>query len=309
MANAAKLKLRTPVRAMVVGYPGSAKTGGLASLANAGYKIRMLDFDGNTEPLLLYVKPQFLANIDIVNLEDKVRNGQKFIEPSGIPTAFKRALDLMDRWKYTEEDGTVVDLGASKDWGCDTIVVLDSLTAMGEAAMDRVLSIMNKNRYGMTQQSWQFAMSEQEAFIKKLTSKENKFHVVVLSHLKMVGPQDIASSDDDLTKQLKEKAAEIIPTRLYPSALGRQLPQNIAQHFPTVVEAAKAYKGSSVSYQLMLAPRVDLDLKVPAPNLPGKLDIADGMLRIFEAIAPPLSECLVDDTKVSGTANTNEGEK
>lgn len=289
--RADKVAAKTPVRMMVVGYPGSAKTGALASLANAGYKIRMLDFDGNTEPLILYTKPDMLKNIDIVTLEDKMRNGQKYIETSGIPTAFKTALDMMDRWKYKEPDGTEVDLGMSKDWGCDTILVLDSLTAMGEAAMRRVLTMMNKTPYNMTQQAWQFAMKEQEAFIEKLTSKENKFNVIVLSHLKMIGPKDIQESDNDVNKELKEKIADILPTRLYPSALGRQLPQNIAQHFPTVVEAAKAFKGSTVAYQLMLAPRVDLDLKVPAPNLPPKLDIGDGLLRIFEAIAPPLSSC------------------
>ncbi len=59
----------------------------------------------------------------------------------------------MDRWKYTE-DGEEVDLGASKDWGPDTVVVLDSLTAMGTAAFRRQMSLMNKTPLNTTQQLW-----------------------------------------------------------------------------------------------------------------------------------------------------------
>src|ERR1700692_1276245 len=49
MTNAANLLRNPALRIMVVGYPGTAKTGSLASLLNAGFKIRMLDYDGNIE--------------------------------------------------------------------------------------------------------------------------------------------------------------------------------------------------------------------------------------------------------------------
>lgn len=87
MTNAAKLLRNPALRMMVVGYPGTAKTGSLASLLNAGFKIRMLDYDGNIEPLLHFANPEMLKNLDIVYLEDKMRLGAQFSEPAGLPQA------------------------------------------------------------------------------------------------------------------------------------------------------------------------------------------------------------------------------
>lgn len=288
MANAAKMAGEVPVRALIVGYPGAGKTGTLASLIDAGYKIRMLDYDGNTEPIFAYVKDQSkLANVDIVHLEDKMRTGTRFTEPAGLPTAFKQGLDMMDRWKYTEVDGTVVDLGASKDWGFDTIVVLDSLTEMGEAAKRRVASLQNKGPGTITQQTWLIAQGEQEAFISRLTSTSNRFHVIVMAHLTMVGPKDIMKDDTDLTKELKERTANLVPTRLFPSALGQALPPKIGGHFPTLLRVEpKFLPGGVVQRIIRTIPLPELDIKVPAKNLPPTLPIEDGMLTIFKALTP-----------------------
>lgn len=303
MANAAKLAQKAPVRAMLVGYPGAGKTGALSPLVSAGYKIRMLDFDGNYEPLLKFSDPAMLGNVDIVHFEDKMRMGAKGFEPVGQPTAFKRALDMMDRWKYTDADGTEVDLGASKDWGCDTIVVLDSLTTMGEAAMARVRSMLNKTMLNTTQQVWGIAQGEQDEFIKKLTSKANNFHVVVLAHLKLVGPKEITAGDDDLTKELKAKAADVTPTRLFPSALGKALPPLIGGHFPTLLLVEPEYlAGNRAVRKIKSMPRPDLDLKAPIPELPATLDLSDGMKKIFDILAPPLAECVNTGASVPGTS-------
>ena len=48
------------VKTLAAGYPGTGKTGSLASLANSGrYNLRVLALDGNTTiiPLLRYIKP------------------------------------------------------------------------------------------------------------------------------------------------------------------------------------------------------------------------------------------------------------
>lgn len=286
MANAAKLA-GGPVRAMLVGYPGAGKTGSLASLANAGFKIRFLDYDGNLEPLLQYTKPEFLPNIDIVNLEDKLRMGSRFTETSGIPEAFSTGLKLMDEWKYKEPDGTEINLGRSKDWGMDTIVVLDSLTAMGLAAFRRVRNLLNKSATDTTQQVWGIAMAEQEAFIEKLTASSNRFHVIVLAHLVMIGPKDVMKGDSDLTVELKERTANLVPTRLFPSALGQQLPPKIGGHFPTLLEVKPKYSQTGKSSRIIrTVPQPELDIKVPAPNLQAELPIETGMLTIFEALSP-----------------------
>jgi len=284
MANLNQLKETTPARIMIVGYPGTAKTGSLVSLINAGYKVRVLDFDGNIEPLLNFADPAMFKNVDVVHLADKLRSGAKFIEPDGVPEAFSTALRLMDHWKYTNPDGTVTDLGRSKEWGLDTIVVVDSLTSMGDAAFRRAMVMQNKSPGSITQQVWMLAMQEQNNFIEKLTDPKNGHHVIVLSHLKMISPKDVQNGDDSLTKELKEKAADIIPTKLFPSALGQNLPPTIGGHFPTLLLAESDFKGSEAIRKLKTVPRPELDLKVPAPNMPKSFDISDGLFKIFDLI-------------------------
>jgi len=284
MANAKDLKKSRPARIMLVGYPGTGKTGALACLANAGYKLRVLDFDGNLEPLLLFTEDDSLENIDILSFHDELRGGLKSIEPKGRPDAFAEALKAMDHWKYTDGDGNDVDLGRSKDWGPDTVVVLDSLTSMGRAAMRRAMSFLNKTPLNRTDQTWGFAMQEQEAFIEKLASPMNKHHVIVTAHLKMLGPKEVRKGDNDVTIKAKEEAAELVPTRLFPSALGRALPPQIGGHFPTLLLVEPKFYGSKVKRVIHTLPRPELDLKVPAPDLPATVPIEDGLVTIFNKL-------------------------
>lgn len=290
MANLAALKETAAARALIVGYPGSAKTGALACLANAGFKLRILDFDGNYEPLLQYCTPEGLANIDLYSAEDKLKEGARYAAPDGEPKAFVSAWRMLDRWKYIGQDGKEVDLGASKTWGSDTIVVVDSLTSMGQAALRRAMFLKGKTPENNTDSTWGFAMAEQEALVEALTSTTNRHHVIVLAHLKMIGPRDLRKGDDDLTQQLKKEAAALVPTRLFPSALGHALPPMIGGHFPILIEAAlEGLPGGRVRRVLKTVPRPELDLKVPSPKVAASYDVGDGMLKIFEALGyfPP----------------------
>lgn len=305
--RADKIAARQPVRMMIVGYPGTAKTGMIASLANAGYKIRMLDYDGNSQSLLTYTDADKLANIDIVYLEDKMRNGERFIETTGIPTAFRAGLDLMDHWKYTEPDGTVVDLGKSKDWGCDTIVVLDSLTSMGRASFLRQRSLSNRTPLNTTEQVWGLAMEQQEAFVKRLTSENNKHHTIILSHLKIVGPKDLRKEDEDITKAIKEELQELIPNRLFPSALGKALPPVIGGHCPILIEASNEFKGNKVERIIRVIPRPELDLKLPSKISFDKAPVDNALARIFAELAPPLETCR--EKEADSTVGATKGEK
>lgn len=297
-----KIAAKLPVRMMIVGYPGTAKTGAIASLANAGYKIRMIDYDGNSQSLITYTDKDKLSNIDIVYLEDRMRNGDRFIETTGVPTAFRAGLDLLDNWKYKEEDGTEVDLGKSKNWGCDTVVVLDSITSMGLASFRRQQSLSNKTPLNTTEQVWGLAMAQQEAFIEKVTSEANNFHVIVLSHLKMVGPKDIRKEDEDVTKDLKERIADLVPTRLFPSALGKALPPVIGGHFPILIEASNDFgPRGTVSRILRVQPRPELDLKLPSKVSFDKVGVENGLAKIFAELAPPLETCRGKDA--AGTSS------
>lgn len=277
-----------PVRALIQGPPGAGKTGALACLVNAGYKLRVLAFDklSNMISLYQYTKPEFRGNISILPFEDKTRMGQRFLEPVGIPEAHANALRAMDDWKLP--DGTT--LGCSRDWGLDTIVVLDSVTSHAESCMRRAMVMDNKNPLTRTWRTWGFAAMDQDQFVEKLVSNNNHFHFLALSHTKLIGPQDIDDKNDSaVTKEIKEQTAGLMAVRMYPTAVGRQLPQVFARHFPVNLLLETVVRQGKVKKVFHTAPRPEMDLKVPAPDLPAELDLSDGLLRVFKALGkvPP----------------------
>lgn len=304
MTNALELMENLPVRAFLAGYPGSAKTGSIAPLINAGFKVRILMYDkiGNLAPLFTYSNKEMLAkNVDICVLEDKMRVGKDFVEPMGVPTAFIRGLQMLDHWKYTDAAGKEVDLGASKDWGLDTIVVVDSITSMGTASLNRAQKLMNKTPLNRTDRVYGLAMDEQSEFVKKLFSSSNRHHSLLLAHLKMIGPKDIRKGDSDIAQDIKKDIAKMVDTRLFPSALGWQLPQFIGGEAPIILRYITEYKMGKVKRTIRTTPMEEFDVKLPALNIPSTLDVSDGLLKIFEALSPASMELV----KGQGSAPVN----
>src|SRR5712672_399137 len=114
------------------------KTGALAALANAGYKIRMIDFEGNTAPLYANTLPENRSNIAIASVRDKITlGGGRDITQCTNPVAFRQAWRLLDN--FVDNAGN--ELGSAADWGDDTVLVIDGITQMGEACMRRILAM------------------------------------------------------------------------------------------------------------------------------------------------------------------------
>jgi hypothetical protein len=282
-------------RGLIAGYPGAGKTGALAALVNAGFKLRIIDFDGNPESVIQYTKPELRANIDYISFEDKLSLQGAVIAPVGMPTAFPNAWRALDDWKYPDPNGEVVDkaggrwtsLGASKDWGSDTIVVLDGITGISSASMAYARAAMNKTVMNTTRAVWGVAANNVEQFLSRCTSMYNKHHFIAIAHLKPIGPEGEQDGDSDFTKQLKEEKAALIPTKLFPTAVGRQLPQHIAGHFPIVIAAeVKSIGNGKVKRTLSALAREDQTTKLPVADLAGlgEQPIDTGLLAIFDAL-------------------------
>src|SRR6516164_7211315 len=114
---------------IILGDPGSGKTGCLASLVKAGYWLGILDYDNGLEPLkqfILHECPEDIENVEYRTLRDKHKASPTGSVIDGPATAFVDGLKMLDRWKYG--DGPGVDLGPPADWGTDRILVVDSLT-------------------------------------------------------------------------------------------------------------------------------------------------------------------------------------
>ncbi len=290
MANAASLLDLDPMRVLIVGQPGAGKTPSLVPLINMGYKVRMLDFDGNLKSMLKFANKDMLAkNVDIVTLQDKQRaDFSGLIISDGQPTAFTQAMDLIQKgWKYKNPDGSETDLGKATEWGPDTIIVLDSLTRMGDAAMRKALSMNNRTMQNRRLPDWGLAIAQQQNFLTMLLAKNIKAHVIVIAHLKLVSPKELGEDEDATNQRIKEKRAQLVPTRLYPSALGDKLPPDIAGMFETVLLAERRVSLGKERRVLTTDVGEQLDVKVPAAGLPKEIDIyTDGLLPVFKAVVP-----------------------
>lgn len=287
MANAGKMRGSTPYRGIHIGWPGSGKTGGLVSLANVGYKIRMIDFDGNNQALVELVNDEALPNIDIVTVQDRLKNGDKYMEVVGIPDAFNAALRLMQEWKYKDEDGEEVNLGKSSEWGMDTIVVVDTLTTLAKAAKNRAMKMNNKTPSTMTSAVWGHAVADVTNFIELLKAERNGYHLIINSHKQILGPADfIAQGDDEVVKEKKMEMIRdgMIPPRVYPVAVTKPSSQTVHGLLPTMLEFEKTVKLGKDVRLINTVAGPEIDVKIPGKKLKASYPIETGMAEIFEAM-------------------------
>ncbi len=270
------------VKMLIVGDPGTGKTGSLASLPPAGYNLRILNFDrpDGLRPILKFMPAKFRSQVDYVNCSDKIKVGPKRIETVGRPNALNKATDLLDKgWKYTDDvTGELVDLGYVSDWGPKEVLVLDSLTSMGRASMRRTLALNVRVQKGARKSDWGQAIDIQDGFCEKLCSDDTPCNVVVISHLTLLTLDD--KDDDDVT----QKPINAFGSKKYPSALGNKLPQKIGQHFDVIVEARLVGSGTNVRRILTATPRLDLDLRASVVNLPKEFPLDVGLVQLFEQL-------------------------
>lgn len=294
MSSAAAIKeAGDSLRIMIGGWPKGGKTGAIAALLNAGWKVRMLDYEGNIDPLLNYAKPEALKNLDIATFQDKqTSDGATAFDSDAEPKkmAYAQALQQMKDWVTDDGKGEKISLGPSYKWGNDTVVVVDNLTRLGEAAFMRARRILNKKAGMSDVKVWGLAVDEEVAFLKWLARKTNKFHLVVLAHWQMLGPDvpmSAMSEDDeikDLKKQIATERAQMLPTKLFPKGVTKENSRNINSLFPVLLEAKRVVNGSKVKRVLLTETDEEIDLAFPVPGAEKSYPIETGLATIFELL-------------------------
>lgn len=266
---------------LALGKPKTGKTGALAALPPIGYRLRILDFDDNLRPLATYLDKKYHDMIDVLSLEDRLRGTARGVSVAGVPEAFSEAIAALDEG-WTTTDGKKIP--PVVEWGLKDILVIDSLTAMGRAAMRLQLAVNNRSDRAPRKQDWGEAQGRQEGMVEIATSSFLKCPVYFTAHTKMIGPKEVEPGDDDTTKKVRAAIVEVVATKLYPSALGRALPQDIAQHFDVALEFA--VEGRPARRVIRTTPSPELEIiGVPVTGLPSEVKLEDGLARIFKALA------------------------
>ena len=255
----ANYRQNKPIKALVIGDSGSGKTGALASSANAGYKLRVLDYDNGMESLAMYTKPEAKANVKFETLTDAFKLVGGVIVPVGQPTAFSRGLSLLDKWKTPSDD-----LGPVASWGQEEILVIDSLTFMSRAAMQRVLSLVGRSGEQPQIQDWGRAMDDIESTLGLLYSDTIKCNVLILSHITYIG---------DETALVKG----------YPNTLGNKLPPKVGRYFNYILHVKSKGQGANARRVILTQPESNIDVKCCIPGLARELPLESGLADFFAA--------------------------
>ena len=242
---------------LLIGDSGSGKTGALTSLVEAGYRLRVLDFDNGLDSLVAQIHqrcPEKVSNVEFFTLRDKYKGSPTGPILDGMPTAFTKGIQLLDRWK----DGDL-DLGKPSEWGEDDVVVIDSLTFLSEAAFNwaQAMNPSAKDR----RQIYGAAQEAVENVISLLTGSNMKPNVVVIAHVKYMDRPDGTQKG-------------------YPTSIGNALSPKIPAYFNNVVLCETQGFGASIKRLLRIQTTALVDTKSPAsfklaPTLPLESGLAD----------------------------------
>lgn len=262
------------VKGLYLGAPGSGKTGSLDSLVAAGYKLYIYDFDNLLGSLVQYVRknnPDRLGQIRYQTFTDKMKatstplimdgkNMKVLPFSDGIPKAFVAGLRQLSNWK-TDEDG---DLGDPGKFGKDSIVVLDSLSTLSQAAF-RYAQAMNPAA-GDGRMYYFSAQQMVMNIIQLLFSDQFATNVLVLAHI------DYRENDLEVVKG-------------FPRTVGAALKDQINSYFNCVLMAEASGSGNNIRRVIRTNSTGVVDLKNPVSfKVADTLPLESGLATFFKAV-------------------------
>jgi len=177
-----------PPRILICGEPAAGKTGSLAQLANAGYRLMIHDFDQNTRVIGSYLKPDAADVYVSTYAAAKITNTNLF---AGTGVAGTQALNelrrftkMLEHWKVPDGE----DLGPCSSWTSKDVVVIDSGTFLGELLL---LAAKEDPETKRDERSlYNVAGRYYSAILDHLTGAKVGASVIVLTHLMQTGDKD-----------------------------------------------------------------------------------------------------------------------
>lgn len=261
------------VKGLYLGDPGAGKTGSLDSLVAAGYDLRIYDYDnllGSLVQQILHRHPELLGRVSYQTFTDKMegkdipvvmveKNARVQPFTKGTPTAFVNGLKQLTRWKTEDED-----FGDPGTWGPDVVLVLDSLTNLGQAAL-RYAMVMNPlAKDGRT--FFGTAQSLVLNVLQLLFSEQMATNVLVLAHI-----------------DYRENELELI--KGFPRTVGASLNSQVGIYFNSIFLAQKVGEGTHIKRTIKTNSTGIIDLKNPVSfKIADELPLETGLATIFETL-------------------------
>lgn len=268
VANLSKWQGAKVVKMLYLGNSGAGKTGSVASLADAGYNVRILDLENKLgvltnvllSPKSIYKKDSITRVSSITVAEKrKILPGSTIIEQA---QAYTKATTLMNRWKDEEED-----FGPITTWTEQDVLVIDSLSAFAKAAFRHVLALNGRLGKQPFQADYGIAQEMVENFLENLADPSIACHVIVICHIAHFTP------------------AGEISVKGFPQSIGQALNTKLARYFDTVLLAQNSGSGVSSKRKILTNNTSYVDLKTTVPlSIPAELPIETGLAEYFKLV-------------------------
>lgn len=297
-----------PAKILLIGKSGAGKTGSLASLVAAGYRLRIIDTDKGVRPLrsLLtdgrypYAKIVKDQGIDLttavrfipIDLKMKLRtittklpNGNSKTETLLAPVeakAWAQILGMLDHWK--EEDGT--DLGPLSSWDTRDVLVIDSFSTLAKCVY--YFSQSMNGRLGARDQGYDYqrdigeAQSQLTRLLELLYASSIPCNVIIITHITWV---DDSAGVAQRPRVGEGQNAEIVMTQSdgYPSAIGRALSPQMGKYFNDSFTVRATGTGEAVRRTISTVPQEGVIAK-NSVFLEREYPVSHGLATIFSAI-------------------------
>lgn len=252
---------------LMIGDSGMGKTGALASLAMAGYNVRIIDFDNGlsvlksflTDPKSPYVQvdPECASRVEFETCTDKMKSANGRIWATKAE-AWPKAVSLLSNWKTPS-----ADFGPVSSWTPDDVLVIDSLSKASDAALNQHLGMNAILGQIRTQNEARRDIGAAQNLIRDLLQLlydvQVNTNVIVMSHITMVTEAGGAPGKN-------EKGDFDVSAQGYPSAIGRSLSPQIPRWFDSMLICKADGSGSSTRRRIFTKPQVVAGQQIAAKS-------------------------------------------
>ena len=199
MPNFSEHPVTSQSRVLLIGHSGAGKSAQIACLANAGYNVRVADFDNGLDVLDKLLTPEGVKRVHYETLTDTLTTA----------VAYNAFMKLLGDWP---------PFGGILKWGPQDVLVIDTLTFAASALMRRELVNDGKKPTDKpVYDHWGRAARELENLMLGLSDKNIKCNIVANVHVRPI--------EDETTGAVQE----------FPAIIGRQLPSVIGRYFNSVI--------------------------------------------------------------------------
>lgn len=259
------------IKMLILGDAASGKTGALASLVMAGYNLRIIDFDKGVNVLKNVLKekdPKLLDKVDVVSFSDEYKN------VGGRVTCTKaKAWAEANKWLSNYEP-----YGPLEKWTPQDILVVDSLTFAGKAAMNFICSL--NGRLGQSPYQSDFLEGQRlvENMCALLHSDSVGCNVICITHIRELSKTETKTDAKGNPIRIPIHGTE----KSYPeTGTGQALSPTIGRHFNSILSVEVNYG----QRKIYTRPHGNIALKSAGGSaIPDNYPLETGLADYFKAV-------------------------